>query len=85
MLILSEKGDNEMSERTVFKKGGSLYVNLPKDVVNKSGVKEGQQVSVSFLWGLGIVVGKPGNEQQMMRMFDNFEPSMVSKKSRDKS
>ena len=67
-----------MSQRTVFSKGGSLYINIPKEVVRKSGIKEGQRVSLLFLWPLGIVVSKPGEEHQMMRLFDNFEPGMLS-------
>ena len=63
-----------MSERTVFDKSGSLYINIPKQVVDKSGIKKGQRVSVKFLWELGIVVCPLGEEQKMMRMFDNWDP-----------
>jgi antitoxin component of MazEF toxin-antitoxin module len=69
-----------MSDRRVFKKGGSLYINIPNDVVLKSGIKEGQLVSVVFVWGLGIVVGKTGDDKKIMRMFDNCEPSMINEK-----
>jgi hypothetical protein len=71
-----------MTERIVFKKGGSLYINIPKDVVTKSGISEGHRVSVVFLWGLGIVVGKPGDDHKIMRMFDNFEISMLHKEKK---
>lgn len=74
------KGGVGMSERIVFSKSGSLYINIPRDVISKSGIKAGQRVSVSFLWGVGIVVGLPGDAARIARMFDNYHDPRLDKK-----
>ena len=48
-----------MRRRTVFAKDRSLYLNLPKEVVDAAGLKAGDDVDVRYIEGIGIIVAFP--------------------------
>ena len=48
-----------MNRRKVSERGRSLYLNLPKSVVDTAGLKAGDLVDIRYVEGIGIIVSMP--------------------------